>query len=747
MRILTRCPTCAVNGMHLFFSGNVGYISGYESGVDWRELNYNGLQHVFRTYDTERMRISSAGNVGIGTSTPTQKLTVATGSITADNYYFNNQNTTVAQRVSSTVSGISNAGYTTICNVDGDSLASGIRIALMGTAAAVVVNVVADILVNHFQDIYIESKSGIYTLLTLKVISDGNQSFTIQATTNSSTPVQLNVEVFPLNSETITFNPGSTYADSELIHPCVPGSNISATGGDASTNGNLSVSGRVGIGTSSPLSKLQVGEGVANSNYLYRGLILQGGFSTSSIRQQNLMTFGGIGYFNTNPLNDTAAGYDRNWHIGSVSDVDYFQSSRFSFIISGSEKLNILQNGNVGIGQSTPRKKLEIAGDIITTGTASYYDVANGNTFDLRPVNYGFGLRLKPHSAASGVTNRNFQIGLWDNANTYYPLTTIDDTGNMGIGTIAPNSKLDVNGNVIITGSISVTAGITTGTNVGIGTTSPYSLTNYTILTIGDNSASKIGLIKLRSNYNSGDGAEIYQSSTGDVYINKNSTTSALFMSASGNVGIGTITPSTYLQVNSKTNYSSPIAGTTASSSAFFSNFSGNYGLLIGTDGQSAGTWLSSQRVDGSAGAYPIFLNPNGGNVGIGTGVTSLTYTLHVNGSVAGTSAYNNLSDKRFKKDIQPIENALNKILSLNGITFNWDRDATDMNLDNYNHIGLLAQDVELVLPQAVSTGVGEEKIKSVAYTDIVPVLIEAMKEQQLIIEDLKNRIILLESK
>ena len=57
------------NGMHLFFSGNVGYISGFESGVDWRELNYNGLQHVFRTYDTERMRITSGGEVCIGTTT------------------------------------------------------------------------------------------------------------------------------------------------------------------------------------------------------------------------------------------------------------------------------------------------------------------------------------------------------------------------------------------------------------------------------------------------------------------------------------------------------------------------------------------------------------------------------------------------------------------------------------------------------------------------------------------------------
>jgi hypothetical protein len=128
----------------------------------------------------------------------------------------------------------------------------------------------------------------------------------------------------------------------------------------------------------------------------------------------------------------------------------------------------------------------------------------------------------------------------------------------------------------------------------------------------------------------------------------------------------------------------------------------------------------------------------SGGNVGIGT--TSPSYTLHVNGSVAGASAYVNLSDKRYKKDIQPIENALNKILSLNGVTFNWNKEATDMNLDDNNHIGLLAQDVEEIIPQAVTTGEDENETKSVAYTDLVPVLIEAIKELKKEIELLKTK-------
>jgi hypothetical protein len=60
--------------------------------------------------------------------------------------------------------------------------------------------------------------------------------------------------------------------------------------------------------------------------------------------------------------------------------------------------------------------------------------------------------------------------------------------------------------------------------------------------------------------------------------------------------------------------------------------------------------------------------------------------------------------------------------------------------LDDYNHIGLLAQDVEQILPQVVTTGIDENKTKSVAYADIVPVLIEAIKELKAELELLKNK-------
>jgi hypothetical protein len=121
------------------------------------------------------------------------------------------------------------------------------------------------------------------------------------------------------------------------------------------------------------------------------------------------------------------------------------------------------------------------------------------------------------------------------------------------------------------------------------------------------------------------------------------------------------------------------------------------------------------------------------GNVGIGT--DSPSYTLHVNGSVAGTSAYNNLSDLRLKKDIRPITGALATIAKLRGVRFRWRTPqertvAKTLDLPNDKpQIGFIAQDVRSVLPEAVTTAGGQEAILSMQESKIVPLLVEAVKE------------------
>ena len=81
------------------------------------------------------------------------------------------------------------------------------------------------------------------------------------------------------------------------------------------------------------------------------------------------------------------------------------------------------------------------------------YAVDNGVDWDLKPVSkYGFGLRLRPNAVSGGDANRFFQIGRWDNANSYASLVHINEYGKVGILNTAPDEVLDVTGNIQYSG-------------------------------------------------------------------------------------------------------------------------------------------------------------------------------------------------------------------------------------------------------------------------------------------------------
>ncbi len=123
----------------------------------------------------------------------------------------------------------------------------------------------------------------------------------------------------------------------------------------------------------------------------------------------------------------------------------------------------------------------------------------------------------------------------------------------------------------------------------------------------------------------------------------------------------------------------------------------------------------------------------------VGIGTLTPNYTLDVRGNIGNnTTLYH--SDRRWKKNISQLNNSLDKILQLKGVSFDWrTKQFADMNFPTGTKIGLIAQDVEKVLPQVVHTD--KNGYKSVEYANIVAVLIEAVKEQQVEIERLKELI------
>ncbi|MGZ3790499.1 MAG: tail fiber domain-containing protein, partial [Bacteriovorax sp.] len=114
------------------------------------------------------------------------------------------------------------------------------------------------------------------------------------------------------------------------------------------------------------------------------------------------------------------------------------------------------------------------------------------------------------------------------------------------------------------------------------------------------------------------------------------------------------------------------------------------------------------------------------GNVGIGT--TSPGFTLDVNGSIASVGALQAHSDKRLKKNIVNVDRSLDKLLALNGVYFDWRKDEfPQMHFEGERQMGVIAQDVEKVFPEAVAKN--KEGIRSVAYTMLIAPMIEAFKE------------------
>lgn len=121
--------------------------------------------------------------------------------------------------------------------------------------------------------------------------------------------------------------------------------------------------------------------------------------------------------------------------------------------------------------------------------------------------------------------------------------------------------------------------------------------------------------------------------------------------------------------------------------------------------------------------------------------------TLRVNGLTQAT-AFIATSDGRFKKDIKTIENALDKISKLNGVTYNWRSEefkSKGFNFDDNKQLGFIAQELAKVVPEAVI--VNENGYYGVNYNMLIPLLTEAIKEQQQMIATQKSKIEEIEAK
>jgi hypothetical protein len=212
--------------------------------------------------------------------------------------------------------------------------------------------------------------------------------------------------------------------------------------------------------------------------------------------------------------------------------------------------------------------------------------------------------------------------------------------------------------------------------------------------------------------------------------------TDAVYVNNYGNVGIGTTSP--FGIANDRRTLH--VAGTSTPS------------IVWEDTGSTPGRWIAFlaandegfvlSNYSGSSGQHFFKINPNG-NTGIGT--TAPTLRLHVNGTAGGTSSWATISDQKYKKNVATITEGLDIVTQLRGVYFDWDIDeAGDHNFSEGPQVGFIAQEVRNVLPEVVHEDTSGNL--SVSYSLIVPVLVEAIKSQQMAIDELRKEIELLKS-
>jgi len=247
---------------------------------------------------------------------------------------------------------------------------------------------------------------------------------------------------------------------------------------------------------------------------------------------------------------------------------------------------------------------------------------------------------------------------------------------------------------------------------------------------------------------------------TGDGVVFADTTpANTLVTTTGGNVGIGTSSPATRLDVNvSGANGINLVTASSVDSPRLFFTGSGGGGtacvinnadgsLRFGTGataGASSGT--ERARIDPSgnllvgttsSGAYTArtTLSTNAGTTKWDLGPYSTATNFIVSNGTGGVvlvgsaTSWSAVSDERLKTELKPIENAAAKVASLRAGT---GRYLTDD--ESVSRVFLIAQDVQAVLPEAVDVSEDEQQTLMLRYTDTVPLLVAAIQEQQALI-------------
>jgi hypothetical protein len=839
----------------------------------YRETAFADNYMTFGTNSSERIRITSTGNVGIGTTTPYSKFTTL-GALSTSTSQISIVNSEGGHTILRTgISGISNAGFSLI-SADVSGTNQNTRL-VVNSAGNVGIGTTSPLSKLHVSDtnggtIYIQD-------------SDSTSTYSITSISNGGGNLSFD-----------TLNSAGTYVSTDYqIVKDSAGANYQRWFTQGSERLRITSTGNVGIGTTSPGAKLEVlGSG---GSVRLNSADSNGSYITFSNNGSATSYIGSAYHLFASPSN-------------IASNLGIRSNNALTISTGGSTpRMHITSTGNVGIGTTSPGSLLHMLGTSPELRIASYdgqtarlglYEdttgtqhggyiqyVGNGDTLRLGIVNSGTStdvitvtdtfnvgigttspvanLHLRSASSATvmKISNSSSGVGvqdgiditlgngfsqLWYYENGYLRIATnnsekmrITSTGSVGIGTTNPSALLHIGqsnttsdalmrlgvsynanrtsrGGITWHDSANVTGKIYTeydGTmvsmvfgslynsgynsnqlmiirgngNVGIGTTSP----TYKLHVVGDgyfsgtliansvyttqvcntstcnNASVALTSSGVRITRNIADSSAAFDvtqtnaSSTGAIQTWRNSAGEKMRVTQSGDVGIGITSPSAKLDVNGDALINGIIVGagqgnannnTIIGKNAFGSNSSGEFNVSVGNESLNQADASFNTAIGAQAGNQ---ISTGNGNIVIGSldmsGNYAPAYDITTEddyismGTTSTQEAYINvawsvLSDARYKTEFNEIPHGLDFVKQLNPISYKLRKNKdTEETIGNKSY-GFKAQDI-LALEGDNPVIINNSKEDRLTYkeSNLIPILVKAIQDLSKEVELLKQ--------